>query len=534
MPVVSSDRAGGADRERSRLLKLVVGALVGLVALAAFLGIAELVAVLTGPESAPPIAVGQSAIAHTPEALKEFAIRHFGENDKSVLLIGIYSTLAVLAGIAGATAALTRRLVGLVAVAVLGAVAGVSAVRQPTGGASSVLPSALGALAAGAVFILLLRGPTASDVVSTSSVPNDADVLRSGVSRRQLLFGASLAAASVATFGAGRLLLQRTYSAVASRNAVRLPKPAQPAKAFAGTDEFTVAGLSPFYTSNDVFYRVDTELVVPQVTTDGYQLRIHGLVDRPTTLRFSDLLAMPLIERDITMTCISDPVGGPYIGNARWTGVPLKPLLESLGVSKQADQLFCTSFDGFTVGADLLAALDGRDAMLAVGMNGEPLPLKHGFPVRVMIPGFYGYANACKWVTDLEVTTYAAKQAYWVRRGYATKAPIKLESRIDTPKSFAQVAAGMVPIAGVAWHQRVGVSKVELSVDGGSWHTATLGPQDSVDTWRQWVWRWPATPGQHTIRVRATNANGLVQTDARAKILPNGATGQQSVVMTVT
>ena len=349
-----------------------------------------------------------------------------------------------------------------------------------------------------------------------------------------MLVGGSLAAIGVAAFGAGRVLVQRTYSAVASRNAVRLPAPAESAKVLAASRRLQVPGLSSFYTSNAEFYRVDTELVVPQVPTDGYRLTIHGMVDRPRTLTYSDLLAMPLIERDITMTCISEPVGGPYIGNARWTGVRLKPLLESLGISAEAEQLFCTSTDGFTVGADLRAALDGRDAMLAVGMNGEPLPLKHGFPVRVMIPGFYGYANACKWVTDLELTTYAAKKAYWVRRGYAEKAPIKLESRIDTPKSFARVAAGTVPIAGVAWHQQVGVSKVELSIDGGAWHPATLGGQDSVDTWRQWAWQWKATSGQHTIQVRATDAAGLVQTDTRATILPNGASGQQSVVVTVT
>jgi DMSO/TMAO reductase YedYZ molybdopterin-dependent catalytic subunit len=530
---VTSDQEIDSRHSRSRLSRGVGGALVGLIALAVFLGVAELVAILTGPESAPPIAVGQSAIAHTPEALKDFAIRHFGENDKSVLLAGIYGTLTLLAAMAGVASALTRRAVGLVAVGVLGVVAAVSAFRQPTGGITSSASSIVGALAAGVVFLTLMRGTTKPAATARSGA-SEANAELAGVSRRQLLVGGSLAAVGVAAFGAGRVVLQRTYSAVASRNAVRLPTPVEPAKAFAGSDRFKVPGLSSFYTSNADFYRVDTELVVPQVTTDGYKLKIHGMLDRSRTLSYEDLLAMPLIERDITMTCISEPVGGPYIGTARWTGVRLKPLLESLGISKQADQLFCTSFDGFTVGADLLAALDGRDAMLAVGMNGEPLPLKHGFPVRVMIPGFYGYANACKWVTDLEVTTYAAKKAYWVQRGYAEKAPIKLESRIDTPKSFARVAAGIVPIAGVAWHQQVGISKVEVSVDGGAWNVATLGAQDSVDTWRQWVWRWKAIPGEHTISVRATDASGLVQTKARANILPNGATGQQSVVVTAT
>jgi hypothetical protein len=230
---------------------------------------------------------------------------------------------------------------------------------------------------------------------------------------------------------------------------------------------------------------------------------------------------------------VSNPVGGSYIGNARWSGAPLTPLLEEAGVRPGADQIVTTSVDGFTVGTPTAVAMDGRDAMLAVAMNGEPLPIAHGFPVRMIVPGLYGYVSATKWIVDMELSTFAAFDPYWVARGWAEQAPIKTESRIDTPRSFAHVAAGFVPIAGVAWAQHVGIERVEVQVDDGAWMVAELSAQDTTDTWRQWVVRWDAAPGEHRVRVRATDANGMTQTEARAEPFPDGATGLHELVVRV-
>jgi DMSO/TMAO reductase YedYZ molybdopterin-dependent catalytic subunit len=336
-----------------------------------------------------------------------------------------------------------------------------------------------------------------------------------------------------AAYAIGREAVAKAYNATASRAAVRLPRPASSTAAVAGTG-FDVPGLAPYITPNDDFYRVDTALVVPQLSTEGYTLTVGGMVGRPTVFSFDDLLQMPLIERTMTMVCVSNPVGGLYVGNARWLGVRLAHLLDQVRPRPGADQLFMTSSDGMTIGADLRAAMDGRPAMLAIGMNGEPLPFEHGFPVRAIIPGFYGYASACKWLVDLEVTTYAAKKAYWVRRGYSQDGAIKLESKIDTPSSFAEVKAGRVTVAGSAWHPTVGVRRVQVRVDGGPWHEASLAAVESVDTWRLWRWEWQAPPGSHTIQVRAVGNNGQVQTAAEAPVVPDGTSGRQSVVVTVT
>jgi DMSO/TMAO reductase YedYZ molybdopterin-dependent catalytic subunit len=247
----------------------------------------------------------------------------------------------------------------------------------------------------------------------------------------------------------------------------------------------------------------------------------------------ADLLDEPLVERDITLTCVSNEVGGPYIGNARWTGVLLGPLLERYGIQSGATQVLSRSVDGWTCGTPTEAITDGRDAMLAVAMNGEPLPLEHGFPVRMVVPGLYGYVSATKWVTELELTTLDEK-AYWITRGYAQQAPIKTSSRIDTPKPLSRVKAGIVPIAGVAWAQRTGIAAVEVSVDGGGWQQARLAGEAGIDTWRQWVFLWEATPGSHRIAVRATDKDGDTQTADRVPIFPDGATGRHELLVTVT
>jgi len=295
-----------------------------------------------------------------------------------------------------------------------------------------------------------------------------------------------------------------------------------------------VPGISPYLTPNRTFYRVDTALRVPDVPVDSWRLRIHGMVEQELDLDFEDLLSRRLIERRITLTCVSNPVGGEYVGNATWIGVPVRELLAEAGVSADADAVKSTSADDMTIGTPLSALTDeNRDALLAVAMNGEPLPLEHGFPVRMVTPGLYGYVSATKWLVDLEVTRFADFEAYWTSRGYAAEAPIKTSSRIDVPRSFARVRAGRVPVAGVAWSQDRGIASVEVRVDGGPWAEARLADEDNVDTWRQWVWDWAATPGNHTLEVRATDASGYTQTSERAPIAPDGSTGWHSVNVTV-
>jgi DMSO/TMAO reductase YedYZ molybdopterin-dependent catalytic subunit len=386
-----------------------------------------------------------------------------------------------------------------------------------------MVPSAVGGLAAAAALFALR---------TKRSRPESGSSER-GISRRQLLqYGAGIAAAAATAGIAGRTILQHTASAAASRLGVKIPLPHSKAPAIAGDPQADAPGAASFYTPNATFYRVDTALTVPQVEADTWSLTIHGMVDQPLHITYAQLLAMPLVERDITLACVSNDIGGPYVGNARWTGVLLKPLLEKAGVQPGSTQILSRSADGWTCGTPTAVVLDGRDAMLAVSMNGEPLPLKHGFPVRMIVPGLYGYASATKWVTDIELTTFERK-AYWVSRGYAQLGPIKTQSRIDTPKPLATVPAGLVKVAGIAWAQHKGVAKVEISIDDGPWQPADLAGEDTVDTWRQWVFPWQATAGSHRITVRATDKTGYVQTATRKSTYPDGATGQQQLLVTV-
>jgi DMSO/TMAO reductase YedYZ molybdopterin-dependent catalytic subunit len=296
-----------------------------------------------------------------------------------------------------------------------------------------------------------------------------------------------------------------------------------------------VPGISPFITPNGQFYRVDTALIIPQVDPSGWQLRIHGMVAREITISFDQLLHRPLIEDYITLTCVSDPVSGPYIGNAKWLGASLSSLIRAAGPLRGAEQLFCTSVDGFTSGVPLATVLEaGRDSLVAVAMNGAALPTEHGFPARLVVPGLYGYVSACKWVVDIEVTTWAGAAAYWYQNGWAQQAPIKTESRIDVPASGSQLKAGKVSVAGVAWAQHKGIEAVEVRVDNGPWQEATLAAVPDLDTWRQWVWEWDATDaGAHTIEARATDKTGYTQTAVQTPEAPNGASGYPAAQVSV-
>ena len=273
--------------------------------------------------------------------------------------------------------------------------------------------------------------------------------------------------------------------------------------------------------------------MLPEVDPSSWQLRIHGMVSREITITFDELLRRPLIEDYVTLCCVSDPVSGPYIGNAKWLGASLASLLRQAGIKAGADQLMCTSVDGFTSGTPVQTVMDGRDALLAVAMNGQPLPIAHGFPARMVVPGLYGYVSATKWVTDINVTTFAGNYAYWAQRGWSQQAPIKTESRIDVPSGVSQIPAGRTAVAGVAWAQHKGIEAVEVRVDQGPWNQARLAAVPDLDTWRQWVWEWDATTGNHVIEARATDKTGYTQTAVLAQPEPNGATGYPSVAVTV-
>jgi DMSO/TMAO reductase YedYZ molybdopterin-dependent catalytic subunit len=298
--------------------------------------------------------------------------------------------------------------------------------------------------------------------------------------------------------------------------------------------DFGLPGLAPYFSANGDFYRVDTSIQVPQLDARNWELRIDGMVENPVTIRYADLLAARLIERDVTLTCVSNEVGGDLIGNARWLGLPVRDLLAAARPKPGADAIRSHSVDGWTAGTPLSALTDpNRDAMLAIGMNGVPLPAQHGYPVRMVVPGLYGYVSATKWVVRLEVTRFDAFQAYWTSRGWAPQGPIKTESRIDVPKTYPDVRLGAGTIAGVAWAQHRGIEKVEVQVDEGAWRTATLASWNNPDTWRQWRLDWTAPAGTHNLTVRATDANGAVQVAANAPPAPDGATGYDAASVQV-
>jgi DMSO/TMAO reductase YedYZ molybdopterin-dependent catalytic subunit len=496
--------------------------LAGLLTGAVALGIAELTAAVTGPNGAPVTAVGETAINLTPVPVKEFAIAHFGTHDKAALVTGIVVLLAAFAVLIGVLA--VRRLAyGLAALAVFAAVGVAAAISQ--GGALNVVPTLAGSAAAAVTLVLMVRAIRRTGLARG---PGGKGPGR----RRFLIVGVGAAALGVAAGGLGNALLGR-FSVASSRAAVRLPGPAVPAAAIPAGTDLRIPGLTPFMTSNASFYRVDTDLVLPQVSPETWTLTIDGMVDRPVELTFAELLRMPLTEADITLVCVSNQVGGTYNGNATWLGVPLAGLLRRAGVRAGADQVLSAATDGMTISTPVATIMDGRNALLAVGMNGQPLPVAHGFPARMIVPGLYGYVSATKWVTKLTLTTFARQKAYWTQRGYSAQAPIKTESRIDVPKPLSQVKAGRITVAGVAWAPAKGIAKVEVSADNGPWQKARLAASGGIDTWRQWMWGWDARPGLHNLRVRATDNSGATQTPQRAYPVPNGASGWDSVVVTV-
>ena len=550
-----------------------VGALTGLVAAGVALGSTELIAGLNRNWRSPVLDVGDRVIDNVPRSLKNFAVERFGTNDKLVLLLTIGAVLALYAMVVTVFGFTRRIAIAIVGFAVFGVIGAYMAITRPVGGSiDDAIPTVLGtALGIGAILLVhhvvapLLGGTTSganeADVLATIDSPVEAQtVVDSGLveadgdpdgrdvgglrgTRRELLVkgGGLLGVLALVGAGAGAVgrKVRSRFSATESRANLVLPTPTEPLAAIPDGVNVGVPGIVPFMTPNADFYRIDTALSVPQVPTDDYELRVTGMVDKELSFSFDDLMRRDIVEYDITMTCVSNTIGGGLIGNARWLGFRLDELLKEAGVKSGADQVVGRSVDGYTCGFPLEAAMDGRNAMVAFGMNGEPLPLEHGFPVRLVVPGLYGYISATKWLTEIELTTFEEFESYWVPRGYADRAPIKLMSRIDSIDGLGTLEVGddgMAAIGGVAWAQTVGISGVEVKIDDADWMPAEMGEALNNDTWRQWAFRFePAARdgAQSSITCRAIDADGMIQTDERAEPLPDGASGRHQIVVFV-
>jgi DMSO/TMAO reductase YedYZ molybdopterin-dependent catalytic subunit len=523
----------------------------GAVAVAGAVAAGELVAGVLSPSLSPMTAVGGAVIDAVPPAVKDWAVALFGTADKVALLAGMGLVIAALAALAGVVED-RRRFRGVTVVAVFGLV-GVAAVltRAQVTPVALALPVATAVMAAMLLRFLVRRlqawvaatqdqaaeaSPTQSSGVQDAAqdgAPGDLatrDTLAAATARRRFL--QNLAGGAIATAAGGTLAgLWRGARAGVSeaRDRVELPAPASAAPPIPAGAEAGVEGMQPLVTPNIDFYRIDTALAVPTLNPDTWVLKVTGMVEREVELNFAALLAKPLIERHITIACVSNNVGGDLIGNARWLGWPVRDLLAQAGAKPGADLVLSRSTDGWTAGTPLDVLTDDRDALLAVGMNGEPLPLEHGFPVRLVVPGLYGFVSATKWVTELKVTRFADDVAYWTPRGWSDRGPIKISSRIDVPRGGRSVPAGTVMFGGIAWAQHTGIGKVELRVNRGTWRKADLAPGISVDTWYQWKLGVELGPGQYEVQVRATDLRGAVQDEQQRPVAPDGATGFHTV-----
>lgn len=507
-------------------------ALAGIAAAAVALGVTQLLAVFFGPQADARTAVGSSVIDLTPGPVKEWAIQTFGTADKLALSVLVLGVIALIAALAAQFE--TRRVpVGSAAI-VLAGVAGSAAVLSRAGASiTDVIPTAIGTVCGVTVLRLLTSGrfTDASEVSGSEGDTPDRG-------RRLSIVTLGFLGAGAVSGVAGVVVSRRLSSVAGDRDAFALPAVDVPAAPVPPTVQPKGVALPSFVTNNADFYRIDTALSVPQLSREAWALRIHGMVDREITYRFHDLDRFDVIEELVTLTCVSNPVGGNLISNAAWTGYRVRDLLAEAGVHADADMVLSTSIDGFTAGTPVDALTDDRGSLLAVGMNGQPLPTEHGYPARLVVPGLYGYVSATKWVVDLELTRFDRAEAYWTGLGWSARGPIKTESRIDVPRGGQDVARGPVTFGGVAWAQNRGVRAVEVRIDSpaaqGDWQQAELGASYSNDTWRLWSFGWNATqPGPHTITVRATDNTGAVQTSEIADPVPDGASGWHSVSFAV-
>ncbi|MEJ2868490.1 molybdopterin-dependent oxidoreductase [Actinomycetospora sp. OC33-EN08] len=489
-----------------------------LVAVGAAIGVGEVAAALVSPAASPFVTVGQAAIRLTPEWLKATAIAWFGTGDKVALLAGMVLVIGGLAVVAGLLSRADER-PGLVLVVGMGLLALAATVTAPTFAPLDLVPPATATLV-GALAWRFLRAAA----VRVPVPPADARVGR----RRFLTAAGGTALAAAAAGTAGRVL----SSGGATPAGTALPAPAAVAVPPPVGADFVADGTPPWLTPVADFYRIDTVLAVPRIAAGDWSLRVHGMVDREVTIDLERLRGMRIVEAPVTLTCVSNEVGGTLISTARWLGVPVRDVLALAGVRPGAQQVASTSADGWTATTPLGPLTDDRAALLAIGMNGEPLPIEHGFPVRMVVPGLYGYVSACKWITDLEVTTFDGVVSYWEQRGWGRFGPVKTQSRIDVPRDGATVPAGRAVAAGVAWAQHTGIAAVEVRVDDGPWQPAQLAAEPTVDCWRMWRVPLDLAPGAHSLAVRATDRTGAVQTPVGTATIPDGATGWHTVGLT--
>jgi DMSO/TMAO reductase YedYZ molybdopterin-dependent catalytic subunit len=509
----------------------------------------ELAAGLLSPSVSPVTAVGGAVIDAVPPGVKDWAISLLGTADKLALLGGMALVIAALAALAGVLE-WRRRFAGLAVIAVFGLV-GVAAVLTRAEGAANAVPGSLLAATLGMVLLRWLVRRLKDWFDAGSAAPAPAAPAEASAAegepakgsmgqppgrpaRRRFLQSLAVTAAIAGVGGVLASTLRGAAAAVVElRGKLVLPVPSSRAQPVPAGAELGLAGMDPLVTPNKDFYRIDTALRVPLVDPREWKLKVTGLVEREIELDFNALLAKPLTERYITIACVSNDVGGDLIGNARWLGWPVRELLAQAGPQPGADMVLSRSADGWTAGTPLEVLTDTRDALLAVGMNGEPLPLEHGFPVRLVVPGLYGYVSATKWVTELKVTRFADDVAYWTPRGWSERGPIKTSSRIDVPRAGRSVNAGAVDFGGVAWAQHRGIGAVEVRVNRGDWRRAELAPAISTDTWRQWRLTLPLGPGRYEVQVRATDLAGVPQVEDRAPAAPSGATGYHTVTVDV-
>lgn len=500
----------------------------GVAAAAVALGVVQLTAAFFSPAADARTAVGTAVINVTPGPVKEWAIQTFGTADKLFLSVSVIAVIGVLAAVA-AIWERSRIPVGTLAF-LAAAVAGCAAVlARPGAGVVDIIPTLIGVACGIAVLRLLTRRIDASQSPESTDATGESRDTGVDAGRRLSLMTFGIGGLGLLSGVAGVVINRRLHSVSGDRESFALPS-APPASPIPADVAPQGVALPSFITPNKDFYRIDTALSVPQLARADFRLRIHGMVDREITYTFDDLAKFAPITKTVTLTCVSNPVGGNLISNATWTGYRVADLLRASGIHPDADMVLSTSIDGFTAGTPVEALTDARESMLAIGMNGVPLPVEHGYPVRLVVPGLYGYVSATKWVVDLELTRFDRAQAYWTKLGWSERGPIKTESRIDVPRDGQKVAKGPVTFGGVAWAQNRGVKGVEVRIDNGPWQPAELGAAYSGDTWRLWSFPWTATQGGfHTVTARATDNTGAVQTEDQAPPAPDGATGWPSV-----
>lgn len=571
-PQAPSDTPQQGATEKVRNRRNWRPALAGIASVIAGLGAAELVAAVFAPAASPVLVVGALVIDIVPSWVKDAVIALFGTGDKVALIVCIGLALLVISAAAGFLE-FTKPPIGRLVVVLVGAVALFAALSRADASPFDALPAVASIIVSALLLSFLARHfraksgitPAASSARTKTSAEfapanRTAGVTQGGAAqastngaspttskaakgaankaaaraaaaakassldrRRFLAWTGASAGLGILAMAGGQLISAGSRAAEAARAMFTLPKATTAALPIPAGASLDVTGISPLITPNADFYRIDTALQVPRIDPRDWRLRITGMVENEIEIDFAELLALPLEESRTTLACVSNPVGGDLIGNATWLGYPVRKLLAKAKPHANADMVLSRSQDGWTAGTPIEALTDDRNSIIAVGMNGEPLPLEHGYPVRMVVPGLYGYVSATKWLVELELTRFDRVTAYWTDRGWTEKGPVKLSSRIDVPNGPAK--AGVVTVAGVAWAQHTGISAVHVQVDDGDWNEATLADAISADTWRQWRWDWNAEPGEHTLQVRATDADGLVQTSTRRDVVPDGATG---------